>query len=178
LAVDGAQNDAYYQTVNYAFALIFKDDTQVNNLTELIKKTKEDAIEMEYHDFSLFDLANTKGGLDDSLYLESKRLSALLSQEQGIDSVMAAHQLDAIIAAAGGPAWKTDLVNGDNFGLSSSSPAAISGYPNICVPVGQIHGLPVGMNIFGRKWSESVLIEIAYGYEQATKHRFSPEFRD
>ncbi len=152
-------------------------DAPAKDLGDLINKTKADPIEMQYHNFSLFEMANDKGSLEEEEYLNAKQLAASLSQEQGIDSVMTTHNLDAIISAAGGPAWKTDLVNGDNFGLSSSSPAAISGYPNICVPLGAIQGLPIGMNIFGRKWSEPVLIEIAYSYEQATKHRFSPDFQ-
>jgi amidase len=86
------------------------------------------------------------------------------------------HHLDAIIAPTGSPAWKTDLTSGDNFGVSSSSPAAIAGYPNISVPMGQIDGLPVGISIFGRAWSESVLLEIAYAFEQATHHRMTPAF--
>ena len=151
------------------------EKSPVDNLTDLIQKTKQDHVEMEYHDFSLLEMADKKGDLNEEEYVNAKIMAATLSKEQGIDSLMKLHNLDAIISAAGGPAWKTDLVNGDNFGLSSSSPAAISGYPNICVPMGQIKGLPVGINIFGRKWSEDVLIEIAYGYEQATKHRFSPE---
>ena len=151
------------------------ENSPVQNLTELYRKTRRDSIEMEYHDFSIFKIAMKKGDLKEEEYLKARKKAAILSKSQGIDKQMDLHNLDAIISAAGGPAWKTDLVNGDNFGLSSSSPAAISGYPNICVPMGQIQGLPVGMNIFGRKWSEDVLIEIAYGYEQATKHRFSPD---
>ena len=86
------------------------------------------------------------------------------------------HRLDAIIGPTGGPAWKTDLVNGDNFGGSSSSPAAISGYPNITVPAGFVFGLPVGISFFGRAWSEPVLLRIAYAFEQATQHRRAPGF--
>ncbi len=153
------------------------EKSPVLNLTELIQQTKDDSVEMEYHDFSLLEMADKKGDLNEEEYTKAKKMAATLSMEQGIDSLMNLHKLDAIISAAGGPAWKTDLVNGDNFGLSSSSPAAISGYPNICVPMGNIHGLPVGINIFGRKWSEDVLIEIAYAYEQATKHRFSPDIK-
>ena len=88
------------------------------------------------------------------------------------------YELDAIIAPAGGPAWKTDLVNGDHFILGSSSPAAISGYPNVVVPMGQIDGLPVGLSIFGRPWSEPILLEIAYSYEQGTNKRFTPKYID
>jgi amidase len=67
-------------------------------------------------------------------------------------------------------------VNGDHFGGGSSSPAAIAGYPNITVPAGFVHGLPVGLSFFGRAWSEPTLLRLAYAYEQATKHRKPPKF--
>jgi len=98
------------------------------------------------------------------------------SREEGIDRVMDEHNLDAIISPTGAPAWKTDLVNGDNFGLSSSSPSARAGYPIITLPMGHIDGLPVGVSIFGRAWSEPTLLEIAYSFEQATHHRTIPGF--
>ena len=89
---------------------------------------------------------------------------------------MGENLLDAIICPTGSPAWKTDLINGDNFKLSSSVYAALSGYPNITIPMGFIENLPVGISFFGRKWSEPSLIEIAYSYEQGTKHRKAPQF--
>jgi amidase len=84
--------------------------------------------------------------------------------------------LDAIIAPTSTPAWKTDHVNGDHYILSSSTPAAIAGYPNITVPMGEIQGLPVGMSFFGTAWSEPQLIEIAFAFEQATFKRWPPQF--
>ena len=86
------------------------------------------------------------------------------------------HYLDAIISPTGSPAWKTDLINGDNIKLSSSAYAALSGYPNINVPMGFIGDLPVGISFYGRAWSEPKLIEIAYAYEQGTLHRRAPEY--
>jgi amidase len=65
---------------------------------------------------------------------------------------------------------------GDHFIGGSSSLAAISGYPAITVPMGFVESLPVGITFFGRAWSESLLIEIAYSYEQGTKHRRAPEY--
>ncbi|MEQ9231613.1 MAG: amidase, partial [Cyclobacteriaceae bacterium] len=83
--------------------------------------------------------------------------------------------LDAIIGVTGGPAWPIDLINGDHFGTGSSSPAARSGYPNITVPAGFVHGMPVGISIFGQAFTESKLISIAYSFEQATKVRKAPK---
>lgn len=132
--------------------------------------------EMAYFGQEIFLEAEAKGPLTDSEYLEAKELARRLSQEEGIDQVMDEHSLDAMIGPTGGPAWTTDLVTGDHFTGSSSSPAAISGYPNITVPAGFVFGLPVGVSIFGRAWSEPKLIQIAYAFEQATKHRREPTF--
>ena len=100
------------------------------------------------------------------------------SRDNGIDRTMKTFNLHAIIAPTGGPAWVTDLVNGDHFLGGSSSAAAISGYPNITVPAGFVHGLPVGISFFGRAFSEPELLQIAYAYEQSTNHREPPQFRE
>ena len=101
-----------------------------------------------------------------------------MGRTEGIDRVMKEHNLDAIMAPSGNPAWETDLTNGDNFGQSSSRHAARAGYPNISVPMGFIDGLPVGLSIFGKAWSEPQLLEIAYSFEQGTMHRKAPQCED
>lgn len=159
---------------NYLLGL--GSNAQINSLEDLIEKTFNDSIEMKYYDHKLLKLAQSKGDLNSEEYLKSLDNMMKQSREEGIDKVMNEHQLDAIIAPTGGPAWKTDLTNGDNFGIYSSSPAAIAGYPNITVPMGVIDGLPVGLSIFGRPWTESILLEIAYNYEQGTQHRTTPNY--
>ena len=94
----------------------------------------------------------------------------------GLDAALGGQRLDALVAPTGGPAWKTDLVNGDHFVGSSSSPAAVSGYPALTVPAGFVHGLPVGLTLMGTAWSEARLLALAYDYEQATRHRQPPRF--
>ena len=120
--------------------------------------------------------AQARGPLTDKAYLDALARCSRLSREEGIDAVMNAHQLDAIVAPAGGPAGKTDHVYGDRNVGGSSSPAAVAGYPNITVPAGQVRGLPVGISFFGRAWSEPVLLKIAFAFEQATQARKSPTF--
>lgn len=154
------------------------EDAPVKNMQGLVDKTLSDSVEMHYFDHNLLIQANNKGSLDAEEY--QKALSRLIeySREKGLDQVMDENNLDAIIGPTGGPAWKTDLTNGDNFAVSSSSPAARAGYPNITVPMGFIDGLPVGISFFGRAWSEPVLIEMAYAFEQATTVRKAPEFKN
>jgi amidase len=149
----------------------------VSSLEEVIAWNEEHAAEaMRWFGQELLIQAQEKGGLDSEEYVEARDNARRRSREEGLDVVIREQTLDALIGPTGGPAWVTDLVNGDNFSVSSSSPAAISGYPNITVPAGRVHGLPVGISFFGAPWSEPTLLRIAYAFEQATNHRAQPEF--
>ncbi len=152
------------------------DQAPVKNLEEVIARTLADPVEMRFFDHQLLSTAQAKGSLDETEYKEALEDLVRKTQAEGIDRVMDEHNLDVIISITGGPAWKIDLVNGDNFGLSSSSPAARAGYPNITVPMGTIEGLPVGMSFFGRAWDEAQLLGYAYAFEQMTQARVAPRF--
>jgi len=133
--------------------------------------------EMPYFAQEIFVQAQGKGPLTDQDYLRALDKNHLLARTQGIDAVMAEHQLDALIAPTGGPPSLIDLVNGDPGGGGSfSSPAAVAGYPHVTVPMGYVAGLPVGLSFVGRPWSEAALIKFAYAFEQATKARRPPKF--
>ncbi len=151
-------------------------DAKISSLEELIEFNERDEIELEHHDQVYLKSALEKGSLESDEYLDSLSKAMKGSRADGIDRVMDEHQLDGIVSPSGGPAWKTDLTNGDHFSLGSSSAAAISGYPNITVPMGFVNELPVGISIYGKAWSEGQLIEIAYGFEQKTQHRQAPKF--
>ena len=151
-------------------------DAPIKSVEELIAFNQSDSIELKYFNQRYLDMAQEKGDLTSEEYQEALAKMMKGSREEGIDRVMNEHDLDAIIAPTGSPAWKTDLINGDSFQLGSSSPAAQAGYPNITVPMGYIDELPVGISFFGRAWSEPILLEIAYAYEIGTKHRKTPKF--
>lgn len=167
----------FKHTLNEYFTAL-GDNAPVKSLAELIEVTFADEIEMQYFDHELLKMAEEKGDLDSEEYLDALEELLFNSRAGGIDRIMDRYNLDAIMAPSGNPAWETDLTNGDNFGQSSSRHAARAGYPNISVPMGFIDGLPVGLSIFGRAWSEPLLLEIAYSYEQGTMHRKAPEFED
>jgi amidase len=132
--------------------------------------------EMPWFGQEIMIRAQAKGPLSEKKYRDALRMNLRMSRADGIDATMSKYKLDAIVAPTGGPAWVTDLVNGDHFSGASSTPAAVAGYPNINVPAGFSHNLPIGISFFGRAYSEPVLIRIAYAFEQATKHRRAPQF--
>jgi len=176
------------QEAYYVLLYEFKHDLNayLKNCPKSIKsRTLEDLInynldhadeEMPYFDQEIFLAAQEKGDLNSEEYISALETVLKAYGPEGIDRVLEKYQLDAIIAPTGSPSWPIDLINGDHYIGGSSSPAARSGYPNITVPMGFVHGLPVGLSIFAEAFSEPKLIGIAYAYEQATKHRKSPAF--
>ena len=132
--------------------------------------------EMPYFGQDLFVKAENKGPLTEKAYLDALAKNHQLARTEGIDAVMDKNHLDVLVGPTGGPAWLTDLVNGDHSAGGSSNSAAVAGYPNINVTAGYISGLPVGISFFGRAWSEPALIKVAYSFEQATKARQAPRF--
>jgi amidase len=127
----------------------------------------------------LFDFAQATDGRDANC--AALRAIATPGARAVLDDLMAAHNLDAIIAPTNAPAWITDPVNGDLSGdfskfIGSSSPAAVAGYVNVTVPAGFIGPLPVGVSFIGGRWDEPRLIGLAYAFEQATRVRVPPQF--
>lgn len=132
--------------------------------------------EMPYFGQDLFLKAQAKGPLTEKEYVDALAKNHQLARTEGIDALMDQYTLDAVVAPTGGPAWLTDLINGDHSAGGSSNAAAVAGYPNINVNAGLVSGLPVGISFFGRAWSEPTLIKLAYSFEQATKARQAPRF--
>ena len=149
----------------------------VHSLQELIaynsanKKTM-----MPFFNQEILEMANDKDTLESEEYLTALRKCKEIAQEHGIDATLTTNNLDAIVAPTGGPAWPIDLINGDHFTGSSTSPAAISGYPSITIPMGYVFDLPVGISFIGKKFTEDKLLGFAYALEQSIKVRKPPSF--
>ncbi|HYQ24743.1 amidase [Stenotrophomonas sp.] len=123
----------------------------------------------------LLQEADATTGLADPAYIRARSDARRLAGPEGIDAVLAAQQLDGLIAPTTGIAWPIRS-SGDDFPGESYSAAAVAGYPSLTVPMGQIDGLPAGLLFMGTAWSEPKLIEMAYAYEQRTRARQPPQF--
>jgi amidase len=178
----GQTDDAEYEVLLYEFKadleayLAARPDAAVRTLDDLIAFNERNAgREMPYFGQEIVARAAKKGPLTDKAYLEALAKCRELMRDKGIDAVLADHELDALLVLTNGPAHLTDLVNGDSFSGSSSSPAAVAGYPTITLPAGHVFGLPVGVSLIGKAWSEPELIRLAYGLERALGMRRAPK---
>lgn len=154
-----------------------EQDARVHNLEELIafNEANKERV-MPFFGQERMLAAQKKGPLSQKTYLRAIAACRRLAREEGIDATLQKHNLQAIVAPTGQPAWFIDYVNGDCGDGGCSSPAAVAGYPHITVPAGQVYGLPVGISFFGTAYSEPVLIRLAYAFEQARQARKAPEF--
>ena len=176
--------DAEYEVMLYefkeglnAYLASLGASAPVHTLAEVIDfNLKHADKELPWFGQEIFLKAQEKGPLTDKPYLDAVEKCRRLSRDEGIDAVMDKFKLDALIAPTGGPAGKIDPIYGDRGVGGSSSPAAVSGYPNITVPAGEVYGLPIGLSFFGRAYSEPALLRVAYAFEQATKARRAPKF--
>jgi amidase len=148
------------------------------NLADLVAfNTREAAREMPFFGQEIFEQAAARGPLTTPEYVEALGRIQRITRAEGIDALHAAHRLDAIVGPTGGPARPIDLVSGDAGGGGATYGfSALSGYPSLTVPMGYIHGLPVGLGFYGRAWTEATLLRLAHAYEQASRHRRQPGF--
>lgn len=159
-----------------AYLATAPEGVKARTLADLIAFNAATPAETEFFGQEIFEEAAKAPALTDKAYLDAKATAARLAGPNGIDRLLAANNVVALVAPTGGPAWPTDPVNGDHFLGSSSGLAAVSGYPSITVPMGEVRDLPLGISFFGAKWSEATLLGLAYAYEQKSQARTAPEF--
>ena len=141
----------------------------VRSLADVIAFNKAHAAqEMPLFGQDIFEQAEKTKGLDDPEYEKARARSLMLAGAQGIDRLLEEHRLVALVGPTMPAAWKIDAVHGDQIsGGGAGSLAAIAGYPHLTVPMGLVKGLPVGLSFIGPKWSDAMILNLGYAYEQA-----------
>jgi amidase len=148
------------------------------SLEALIAYNKSNAQQvMPFFGQEIFEQAQAKGPLTDAEYVKARDAARRLAGRDGLVAALDGNKLDALIAPSMSPAWPTDHVLGDHFLGAGYGMAAVAGTPSITVPMGETHGLPLGLTFMGRAFSEGELLSLAYAFEQATKARKAPEFK-
>ena len=123
-----------------------------------------------------FTAAQARGPLTDPAYLEARATCVRLARTEGLDATLDANHLDALVMFTRGVATLTDPLNGEGGSGSSTTLAAVAGYPSVTVPATEFFGLPVGLSFVGRAWSDAKLLALAADFEAATKARREPTF--
>ncbi len=125
----------------------------------------------------LFERAQAKGTLKDAAYLDARAKARKSAGDAGLFATLDANRVDVLMVPSAGPAWLTDLLLGDHYGGGGGAAmAAIAGTPSITVPMGESHGLPLGLALMGAAYSEAQLIGLAYAFEQASHARTPPKY--
>ena len=146
-------------------------------LADLIAFNRANPRELALFGQDSFEKAQATKGLSDPAYRAARALSLRLAGRDGIDALLAANGVTALVAPTMPPAWKIDVVNGDQVaGSGPADLAAVAGYPHLTVPMGAVRGLPIGLSFVGPAWSEARLLGYGYAYEQASGARLAPTF--
>ncbi|MCH2486406.1 MAG: amidase [Erythrobacter sp.] len=138
------------------------------SLADLIAFNEANAeAEMRWFGQDLFIQAQTT--TDREAYEKARANAVRIAGAETIDTLLADNDVAFLVAPTRGPAWVSDLVNGDNFNgsVGFGAPAAIAGYPHLTVPMGAIEGLPVGISIIGAKWNDHAVLKAGAAYERA-----------
>jgi amidase len=176
--------DAEYEVMLYEFKAGLNaylaglgDRAPVRSLKELIAFNEEHAQEeLRWFGQETLKQAEAKGPLTDAAYRDAVATCRKLGRDEGIDAVMDDKKLDAFFASPGGPSGVVDPLYGNRGTGGSTAPSAVAGYPILTVPAGFVEELPVGVAFFGRAWSEPVLLQVGFSFEQATRQRRAPRF--
>jgi amidase len=176
-------NEAEFTVLLYEFkdglnAYLKASGVPHSSLEALIAYNKSNASQvMPFFGQEIFEQAQAKGPLTDAAYIKARDNARRLASREGLVAALDSNKLDALIAPSMSPAWPTDHVLGDHFLGAGYGMAAVAGTPSITVPMGETHGLPLGLTFMGRAYSEGDLLGLAYAFELATKARKAPEFK-
>ena len=178
-----AWNDPEFSVLLYEFkdglnTYLKKSGSPHASLEALITWNKANAAKaMPFFGQEIFEQAQAKGPLTDPAYKKARGEARRLAGRDGLLAVLAKEKLDAVIAPSLSPAWPTDHVLGDHFVGAGYGMSAVAGTPSLTVPIGDSHGLPLGVTFMGPAYSEGELIGFGYALEQATKARRPPTYK-
>ncbi|WP_352109390.1 amidase [Glaciecola sp. XM2] len=151
---------------------------KTRTLEQVIAFNAQSERELAIFGQSLFEDAQATNGYDQE-YEEILAFLRKSTRDEGIDKLLSQYNIDAIMMPSQTPAFLIDPVFGDGFTGGSAGAgwmAAIAGYPQVSVPMGNMRGLPINVSFMGAQWSDALMLNFAYQYEQASNKIITPEF--
>lgn len=165
--------------LNDYLASTSEDAVKTRTLSQLIDFNLANAgIELALYDQSIFDISAPLPGLDDPAYIEARDMVQTATRTNGIDAMMAEHNVDILVSPSGPVPGRIDAINGDVWPSFPGAGwiAAIAGYPHVSVPMGTVHGMPIGFSFIGAKDQDAKVLSYGYAYEQRTNLRAEPQY--
>jgi amidase len=150
-------------------------DIPVRSLADVIAFNKAHAEEeLRWFDQDLFEQAEAH--TDEDAYLKSLANTRRLAGPEGLERLMAKHEVEFLVAPTTGPAWQSTLGKGDEFpgGIGIGSLAAIAGTPHLTVPMGMVDGLPVGLSLLGARWEDAEVLQAGAVFERFRTQQVPP----
>ncbi len=151
----------------------------VRSLADLIAFNAANAdVELALFGQDILEASEALGPLTDEAYLEALASVQSATRQNGIDKLLAAHGVDVLVAPSGPVAPRADPVNGDVWPdwAGAGHFAAVAGYPHLTVPMGDVHGIPVGLSLMGAKGSDERLLAMGHAFEIAGPMRVAPRY--
>lgn len=161
--------------INAYLASTSPAQVKTRTLADLIAFNIAEPRELALFGQEIFLASQAGPGLDDPGYLKAKETARRLAGPEGVDRMLKDNNVEVLIGYSG-PSGLVDPVNGTRLFGPPATLAAVSGYPHLTVPMGEVSGLPVGLSFMGPAWSEARLLSLGYAFEQATHARVTPTF--
>lgn len=156
-------------------------DLKVRSLADLIAFNTQSDKELVLFNQDIFEKSLTTATLDSDQYKHALKTVRTASRERGIDYMLEEHKVDILIAPSNNPAFMIDLLYGDHSPagfIGIGYLAAIGGYPQLTLPMGLVHGLPVGISVVGSAWQDNKVLQVGYAIEQALDFSPTPTFAE
>ncbi len=168
---EASANLARYDGVKYGFSYL-----ETDNMWEAMEKTRQHGFGDEVKRRIMLGTYALSAGYYDAYYLKAQKVRTLIRQEFD----QAFEKFDVLVTPTSPTVpFKLGEKVDDPLQMYLSDvctlPINIAGLPAISIPAGFADGLPIGMQIIGKPFSEETLLKIAYAYQQATDwHKRKP----
>ena len=151
---------------------------KARSLEQLISFNEDEPRETTVFDQDLFEAAQAKGPLSDETYLTAKSDVQTGTGTNGIDKMMTENNVDMLVSPSGPVASRIDPVNGDVWPSWAGAGylAAVAGYPHITVPMGDVHGVPIGFSIMAGHGQDADVLSYGYAFEAVGGKRVDPKY--